>query len=69
MDIKLSANATGGTTTFGSYKNLTESNQTILSNATYGGNQLFSVKYRATPGFQMPAGTYSTNVIYTASQP
>ncbi len=69
LDVKMSANATGGSTTFSNYKDLTENNQTFLSNATYGGNQLFSVKYRATPGFQMPAGTYTTNVIYTASQP
>ena len=69
LDVKMASNATGGTTTFSNYKDVTENNQTFLTNATYGGNQLFSVQYRATPGFQMPAGVYSTNIIYTASQP
>jgi hypothetical protein len=69
LDVKMASNSTGGTTTFSNYKDLTDNTQTFLSNGTNGGNQLFSVQYRATPGFQMPAGVYTTNVIYTASQP
>jgi hypothetical protein len=69
LDVKMASNSTGGTTTYGSYKDVTENSQTFLSNGSNGGNQLFSVQYRAIPGFQMPAGVYTTNVIYTASQP
>ncbi|MBS1774304.1 MAG: hypothetical protein JST82_15715 [Bacteroidetes bacterium] len=67
---KVSANATGGTIagTFSGYTSLTNSAANMLSNCTYGGNQLFSVMYEATPGFAYPAGTYTVDVVYTATQ-
>lgn len=51
-----------------SYATLTNSNQGLLTAATRGGNKTFSVKYKATPGFAYPAGNYSVNVVYTATQ-
>ena len=72
LDLKVTANATGGTigsaysaTTF---NDVTSTATTLLTNCTYGGNQLFSVMYQATPGFAYPAGTYTVDVVYTATQ-
>lgn len=73
LDLKVVANNTGGnvgnsySTT--AYKNITPGNgRTLLDNCDKGGNQTFSVKYKATPGFSYPAGTYSVDVVYTATQ-
>ena len=72
LGIEVTANSTGGTiaTPFSSsaYSTLTSTAQNLISNATYGGNQTFSVQYQATPGFAYPAGTYTTSVVYTATQ-
>ncbi len=40
----------------------------LISNGQNGGNQTFSVMYNATPGFAYPAGTYTVDVVYTATQ-
>lgn len=50
-----------------SYLNLSSTDQTLLSGQTQGSNS-FSVTYKATPGFNYDAGTYTVNVIYTATQ-
>lgn len=70
--LKVTANNTGGsvkapfsTTSFAS---LSHSNQDLLVDGRNGGNQTFSVMYKCTPGFNLPAGTYSMNVVYTATQ-
>ena len=70
LAAKVSANSTGGTIagTFSGFTGLTSTAQNLISNGTYGGNQLFSVMYEATPGFAYPAGTYTVDVVYTASQ-
>jgi hypothetical protein len=70
LAAKVSANTTGGTIagTFSSYTDLTTTAANMISNGTYGGNQLFSVMYEATPGFAYPAGTYTVDVVYTATQ-
>jgi hypothetical protein len=73
LGIEVSANGTGGTIaspfSAASFATLTAASQALLNGATYGGNQTFSVIYQATPGFAYPAGTYTTNVVYTATQP
>jgi hypothetical protein len=64
-------NNTGGTIASGfsgAYGGLTSSSQSLLSTCTNGGNQYFDIKYKATPGFAYPAGTYTANVVYTATQ-
>ena len=70
LDVKVAANSTGGSigSGFSSYKSLSTSNQDIITNATAGGNNLFSVQYEAQPGFAYPAGTYTVDVVYTATQ-
>jgi len=72
LGVEVTANGTGGTiaSPFSSsaYSTLTSTAQSLISNATYGGNQTFSVQYNATPGFAYPAGTYTTSVVYTATQ-
>src|SRR6476661_5987513 len=72
LKLLVAANTTGGTiaTPFSSsaFATLTSTAQNLISNGTNGSNQLFSVQYQATPGFTYPAGTYSTSVIYTATQ-
>jgi len=72
LALKVSANSTSGTvaTPFSttSYAGLTSSNQNLITNGSRGGNQTFSVMYQATPGFSYPAGTYTTDVVYTATQ-
>ena len=40
----------------------------FLYNGVNGGDQNFTIVYRVTPGFAFPAGGYTTNVIYTATQ-
>ena len=71
LNVMVTANGTGGTIagTFGTaYTDLSATAQSLITNATYGGNQTFSVQYQATPGFAYPAGTYTTSVVYTATQ-
>ena len=72
LAVKVSANTTGGTIaspfSASSFATLTSTAQNLITNATYGGAQNFSVIYNATPGFAYPAGTYATSVVYTATQ-
>ena len=72
LKLMVTGNTTGGTvaTPFSTsaFASLTAADQNLISNGTYGSNQLFSVQYMATPGFTYPAGTYTTNVVYTATQ-
>jgi Tfp pilus assembly protein PilV len=72
LGIMVTSNNTGGTIgnqfSSSSYNFISQTSKTLLQNCTYGGNQNFTIKYKATPGFNNPAGTYSTDVIYTATQ-
>ena len=72
LGLVVSNNNTGGQLGQGfsasNYKALSATAQDLITNANNGGNQTFSVKYKATPGFAYPAGTYTTDVIYTATQ-
>ncbi|MEZ5017602.1 MAG: hypothetical protein R2800_11160 [Flavipsychrobacter sp.] len=72
LGVMVSANNTGGSigANFSSsaYNTLTSSNQDLITDGDRGGNQTFSVKYKATPGFAYPAGTYTVDVVYTATQ-
>ena len=72
LGVEVSANGTGGSIASGfsssAYSALSSTAANLIDNATYGGNQTFSVKYKATPGFAYPAGVYATDVVYTATQ-
>jgi hypothetical protein len=72
LGLMVSANGTGGTiaTPFSAtaYTDLSSTAKNLISNGSRGGNQTFGVKYEATPGFAYPAGTYTVDVVYTATQ-
>lgn len=70
LKFKVTANNTGGTLSSGytNYKAFSTSGAKVINNGTPGGNNTFSVKYKATPGFTYPAGTYTVDVVYTATQ-
>lgn len=72
LGLVVTDNSTGGTlgTGFSSstYNALSATAANLITAANRGGNQNFTVKYKATPGFAYPAGTYATDVIYTATQ-
>ena len=72
LKLMVTANSTGGSVaspfSTSSYATLTDADQDLITSGTYGSNQLFSVQYQATPGFAYPAGTYTTSVVYTATQ-
>lgn len=71
LDMMITTNNTGGQINGGyhQYKHVDGNNgKRILNDCNNGANQTFSIKYRATPGFSYPAGTYTTTMIYTATQ-
>ncbi|MBS1739083.1 MAG: hypothetical protein JST88_00945, partial [Bacteroidetes bacterium] len=72
LGLIVTANNTGGNLGTGfsasAYNSLSATAANLITGATYGGNQNFTVKYKATPGFAYPAGVYSTDVVYTATQ-
>lgn len=41
---------------------------TLLNNCPAGGNKTFDVKYKATPGINVSSGTYTVEMVYTATQ-
>ncbi|MCB9046850.1 MAG: hypothetical protein H6550_12025 [Chitinophagales bacterium] len=71
LSIKVVSNNTGGNVpnnVNGKYKKMSKSNRKLINNGTPGGNNTFSVQYKADPGFEFPAGTYSVDIVYTATQ-
>ncbi|MEZ5016936.1 MAG: hypothetical protein R2800_07775 [Flavipsychrobacter sp.] len=64
-------NGTGGTVanTFNNnYAPLSNVDQPLINNGKKGNFRYFFTRYKATPGFAYPAGTYTAEVIYTATQ-
>ena len=72
LGVLIASNNTGGSIASGfsnsAYNSISSSNKTLINNGSRGGNRSFSVKYKTTPGFAYPAGTYSVDVVYTATQ-
>lgn len=72
LGLVVTNNSTGGQLGQGfsasTYKTLSSTPANLITSADKGGNQHFTVKYKATPGFAYPAGTYTTDVVYTATQ-
>lgn len=72
LALEVSKNNTGGSIASpfsgNGYATLTSADQELISKGDRGGNQRFAVKYKATPGFAYPAGTYTVDVVYTATQ-
>jgi hypothetical protein len=72
LNLKVASNNTGGSvpTAFnGNYAGISNTSQQILANAPNNNNATFAVQYQAIPGAAYPAGSYSTSVLYTATQP
>ena len=72
LGLQVTANSTGGSIispfTNATYSTISNTSQDLINYGSKGGNQTFSVKYKATPAFMFPAGTYTANVVYTATQ-
>lgn len=71
LNVALLYNATGGQVKNGFYNNykpLSNTAQTLLNNCSNGSFKYFATRYKATPGFAYPAGTYTADVVYTATQ-
>ena len=72
LALQVSQNGSGGSVASefnGTYASLSNTPHSILSAGAYGSNNTLSIQYEANPGMSYPSGTYTTNVIYTASQP
>lgn len=72
FQLKLVNNTTSGTiaapfSTSG-YATLTDTEQDLILNGANGSDRRFSLKYKCNPGWGMPAGTYTFDVVYTATQ-
>jgi hypothetical protein len=72
LGMMLSNNNTGGTIgqnfSSTSYNSLSQSSSNLITNANNGYLETFAIKYKATPGFVYPAGVYSNDVVFTATQ-
>ena len=70
LKVKVANNQTNGQISSGhtNYISLSTSGKNVITNATAGENKNFSVEYQAKPGFTYPAGTYTVDIIYTATQ-
>jgi len=69
--LAITDNNTGGSTagSFNSFTSLSSTTRNLLLNCKNGGNKTFAVNYKANPGTSFPAGDYTVDVIYTATQP
>lgn len=72
LGLIVTNNGTGGSVpipfSMSNYFGLTTLALNIITNGLHGGDQRFSVKYKAAPGWSFPAGNYAVDVIYTATQ-
>lgn len=72
LGVEVSSNHTGGQVLppFGSgkYVALSSRNLDIVNNGNLGSDQRFSIKYKATPGISYGTGTYTVDVVFTATQ-
>ncbi len=71
LNMGLFYNGTGGNasnTFYGKYAPLSATPQNLITNGNKGSFRYFFTRYKATPGFAYPAGTYTAEVIYTATQ-
>ncbi len=69
LQFMVTTNNTGGSLSYSGYTGVPSGMATIINWGSPGGNKTFGVKYKATPGFSLPGGTYTANIIYTATQP
>lgn len=70
LSLIVSSNNTGGTvgSGFGSYQSLDGTTSKKMIQSGQSGVRTFGFKYKATPGFNYPAGTYTTSIVYTITK-
>ena len=70
LSIKITANNTGGTVTggFNDYQPVDGTMNQLVIATGLSGSRTFSFRYMAQPGFNYPAGTYTTDIVYTITK-
>lgn len=70
LSIMVSSNNTGGSigSGFSSYQPLDGANAKKMIQSGQSGVRTFGFKYKANPGFNYPAGTYTTSIVYTITK-
>lgn len=70
LAVMITQNATGGSVAggFGQYKSVTGTIKQPIITSGQPGERSFEFKYKAIPGFEYPAGTYTTDIIYTITK-
>lgn len=70
LSVVVSANNTGGNVTngFTAYQTVDGTNGKRVIGDGQVGVRSFGFKYKATPGFNYPAGTYTTDIVYTITK-
>jgi len=68
--IKVSNNETGGQATGGwvFLNSLSTTPVTVINNCDPGDDQTFSIRYKMIPGLTLPSGTYTIDMVLTATQ-
>jgi len=70
--LAIKGNTTGGAipSNFNNnFQSLSNNSQDVVLDANQGSDQRISFNYKAKPGLNHPAGSYTVGVIYTATQP
>ena len=69
LDYLVNSNLTGGTAPAG-WGNVSAATLPVITNGLNGGDDVrsFNVQLRANPGFAYPGGTYTMNILFTATQ-
>lgn len=70
LSIKITGNNTGGAVSngFTQYQPIDGSLNQLIIATGLSGSRTFSFKYMAQPGFNYPAGTYTTDIVYTITK-
>lgn len=67
LSFSITGNSTGGSVgnNFSQFQPIDGTNQKVAIVSGQPGVSTFSFKYKAQPGFSYPAGTYTTNIVFT----
>ena len=70
LDVMITENSTGGSigSGFSQYQPVDGTTKKPIINSGQPGVRTFAFKYKANPGFEYPAGTYTTDIIYTIAK-
>lgn len=70
LTVMVTENNTGGNINNGytAYQPIDGTNRKSMINSGQPGERSFAFKYKANPGFKYPAGTYTTDIVYTITK-